>query len=98
MIGVLGQVSSPVREGGTGEMIFSQDGGASLRGDSQRRAIARSPSGTEVVVMRYEKGIAYVRPWDELSGASEPGQCGRGPRPEPVGIGELKENFDAYLE
>ena len=26
MVGVLGRVSSPMREGGTGEMIFSQDG------------------------------------------------------------------------
>ena len=24
------------------------------------------PKGTEVVVTRYEQGIAYVRPWEEL--------------------------------
>ena len=27
--------------------------------------------GVEVMVTRYEKGIAYVRPWDELSGEVE---------------------------
>ena len=26
--------------------------------------------GTEVVVTRYERGIAYVRPWDELANSS----------------------------
>jgi hypothetical protein len=26
------------------------------------------PKGTEVVVTRYEKGIAYVRLWSEMTG------------------------------
>jgi len=66
MIGMLGRISSPVREGGTGEMIFSQNG-------VRRSASVRSEAGAaidkdaEVVVTRYEKGIAYVRPWDELN-------------------------------
>jgi membrane protein implicated in regulation of membrane protease activity len=65
--GVLGLVTSPIREGGTGEIQFSQNG-------SRRFASARSDSGTmlargtEVVVMRYEQGIAYVRTWDEVAG------------------------------
>jgi membrane protein implicated in regulation of membrane protease activity len=67
MIGVLGRVSSPVREGGTGEMIFSQDGvrKAAPARSEDGQAIAR---GEEVVVTRYENGIAYVRRWDELAG------------------------------
>jgi membrane protein implicated in regulation of membrane protease activity len=66
MVGVLGHVSSTIREGGIGEMIFSQEG-------IRRAANARSESGkpiargTEVVVTQYEGGIAYVRPWDEIS-------------------------------
>lgn len=66
MIGVLGRLSSPVRENGTGEMIFSQDGvrrAASARSENGR-PIAK---GVEVMVTRYERGIAYVRPWDEMS-------------------------------
>ena len=66
MIGVLGNVSSPMREGGTGEMIFSQAGtrrAASIRGENGE-AIAK---GAEVVVTRYEKGIAYVRRWEDLN-------------------------------
>ena len=64
--GVLGRVSGPIREGGTGEIQFSQNG-------ARRFAVARSedgvaiPRGVEVVVMRYEQGIAWVRRWDEVA-------------------------------
>lgn len=67
MVGVLGRVSSPVRSGGTGEMIFLRDG-------ARCSSAARSESGTpiardtEVVVTRFEQGIAYVRPWEEMAG------------------------------
>lgn len=66
IIGVLGRVSSTVREGGTGEMIFSQNGvtrAASIRSETGE-AISRD---VEVVVTRFEKGIAYVRRWEEVS-------------------------------
>ncbi len=66
MIGVLGKVSSTVRPGGVGEMIFSQHGvrrAAGIRSESGEAI----PKGIEVVVMRYEKGVAYVRPWEELN-------------------------------
>ena len=72
MIGVLGNVSSTVRESGTGEMIFSQAGArraAAIRGENGE-AIAK---GVEVVVTRFEKGIAYVRRWEELSETAGPG-------------------------
>jgi len=67
-VGVLGLVTAPTREGGTGEIHFSQNGTrcfAPARSDTGA-ALAR---GTEVVVLRYEQGIAYVRPWEELSDA-----------------------------
>jgi len=66
MVGVLGHLTSAIREGGIGEISFSQTG-------TRRSAPARSDDGsamsknTEVLVTRYEKGIAYVRRWDELS-------------------------------
>ena len=31
------------------------------------------PKGVEVVVTRFEKGIAYVRRWEEISEMSGPG-------------------------
>jgi membrane protein implicated in regulation of membrane protease activity len=66
MVGVLGRVASSIREGGTGEIIYSQAGtrrvcGARADGG---QAIAK---GDEVVVTRYEKGIAYVRRWEEMA-------------------------------
>jgi membrane protein implicated in regulation of membrane protease activity len=70
MVGVLGRLSSTVRENGTGEMIFSQDG---LRRAASARSEDGQPiaKGVEVVVTRYERGVAYVRPWDEISGSKE---------------------------
>lgn len=66
MTGVLAQVSDSIRsDGGIGEILFSQTG-------ARRSSAARSDDGrmiergTEVVVIRYERGIAYVRPWAEL--------------------------------
>jgi membrane protein implicated in regulation of membrane protease activity len=71
MVGVLGRMSISIRAGGTGEIIYSQAG-------TRRTCGARSESGApiakgeEVVVTRYEKGIAYVRPWKEMSGEETP--------------------------
>src|SRR5512140_1098959 len=66
MIGVLGHVSSAIGSGGTGELIYSQEG-------TRRSCGARSEDGrgidrgVEVVVMRYDKGIAYVRRWEDIN-------------------------------
>jgi membrane protein implicated in regulation of membrane protease activity len=64
--GNLGTISMPIRENGTGEIIFSLGG-------SRRCAGARCEEGkplekgAEVVIERYEKGIAYVRRWEEFT-------------------------------
>jgi hypothetical protein len=67
MPGVIGHVSDSIRDnGGIGEIIFSQTG-------ARRSTAARSEDGSpilrgaEVIVIRYERGVAYVRPFDELS-------------------------------
>jgi membrane protein implicated in regulation of membrane protease activity len=70
MIGVLGRVCSPIQPAGTGEILFSRDGvrnSVSARSDDGL-AIARD---AEVVVTRYERGIAYVRTWDALTRGSD---------------------------
>jgi len=66
MIGALGKVSSPVRAHGTGEMIFVQQGRRAAVPIRSEEGIA-IPAGMEVVVTRYEHGIAYVRAWEELT-------------------------------
>jgi hypothetical protein len=73
MVGVLGRTSISIREGGTGEIIYSQAG-------TRRTCGARSEDGSaiakgvEVVVTRYERGIAYVRLWTEMSGEDVAGE------------------------
>jgi membrane protein implicated in regulation of membrane protease activity len=67
MVGVLGRLSMPIREGGTGELIYSQAGTRRVCGARAEDGSAISKT-TEVVVTRYERGIAYVRPWSEIAG------------------------------
>ena len=70
MIGVLGKLSIPIREGGTGEIVFSQEGVRRVSGARSDDGTA-IPKGAEVVVQRYEKGIAYVRRWEDMAGSAE---------------------------
>ena len=62
MTGVLGKLSIRIREGGVGEMVYSQEGVRRVTGarSEDGTAIAK---GAEVLVQRFEKGIAYVQPW-----------------------------------
>jgi membrane protein implicated in regulation of membrane protease activity len=63
--GVVGRVSSPIRAGGVGEVLYEQLGArrsVPARADLGE-AIAK---GEEVFVIRYEKGVAYVRRWEDL--------------------------------
>lgn len=74
MVGVLGQISMPIREGGAGELIYSQAGTRRVCG-ARAEDNALIDRGTEVIVTRYENGIAYVRLWAEMAGepsAAEP--------------------------
>jgi membrane protein implicated in regulation of membrane protease activity len=67
MTGVLAQVSDSIRDGGgIGEILFSQTGArrCSAARSEDGRSIQR---GTEVVVIRYERGVAYVRRWDDFN-------------------------------
>ena len=62
MVGVLGRVNMSIRPGGTGELVYSQEGTRRVAGARSEDGSA-IPKGAEVIVTRYEKGIAYVRPW-----------------------------------
>jgi hypothetical protein len=67
MVGILGRLSISIRVGGTGEIVFTQGGTrhCTAARSEEGTAIAKS---TEVVVTRFEKGIAYVRRWEDLAG------------------------------
>ena len=66
-VGVLARISSPIREGGTGEIIFSQEGTRHTCGARSENQEAL-PRGTEVIVTRYEHGIAYVTALGRIGG------------------------------
>jgi hypothetical protein len=66
MVGVLARVNSSIRPGGTGEIVFSQAGARRPSGARSEDGLA-IPKGQEVMVTRYEKGIAYVRRWDDVA-------------------------------
>jgi hypothetical protein len=65
VVGAVGRLSAAIRAGGTGEMVYEQLG-------VLQSAPARSEDGEaiekqeEVFVVRYEKGIAYVRRWEDM--------------------------------
>ena len=70
VVGAVGHVSSAIRPTGTGEIVYEQLG-------ALRSAPARSEDGVsipkqeEVFVVRYEKGIAYVRRWEEMENGDQ---------------------------
>jgi membrane protein implicated in regulation of membrane protease activity len=64
IVGAVGRVSAAIRQAGTGEIVYEQMG-------ARCSAPARSDDGApiqkqeEVFVVRYEKGVAYVRRWED---------------------------------
>ncbi len=70
VVGAVGHVSSAIRAGGIGEVVYEQLG-------ARCSVPARSENGEpiqkqeEVYVVRYEKGIACVRRWEEALRASD---------------------------
>lgn len=66
LVGTVGKLTIPIREGGTGEVVYVVDGKrrcSGARSDETQRPI---PRGTEVVITRYDKGIAYVCEFDRM--------------------------------
>jgi membrane protein implicated in regulation of membrane protease activity len=65
IVGALAKVSMTIRENGTGEIIFPLGGGRSCSGARSEDGGAIE-KGAEVVIEKYEQGIAYVKRWDEF--------------------------------
>jgi hypothetical protein len=68
-VGLVGQLTVGIREGGTGELVYSLHGTRMVT--SARSADGRPiAKGEQVVVLRYENGVAYVEPMQQLMGSS----------------------------
>src|SRR2546430_2135053 len=64
VVGLLGTVSSPIRPGGTGEILFQQAGARRVAGAPSENGGAIEKSG-QIGNNRYEKGVAHVPPRGE---------------------------------
>ena len=64
--GLVCTVTVPIRENGTGEVVFLQAGS---RHSTGARSHDGKPleKGAEVVIEKYENGIAYVHRWEEFT-------------------------------
>jgi membrane-bound ClpP family serine protease len=66
MVGVLGRLTQPIRQGGVGELIYAQ--GRTRKSCGARSADgAAIEKGAEVVVTGYDRGIASVRRYSDLA-------------------------------
>ena len=80
IVGLLGVVSSPIRAGGTGEILFAQAGARRVAGARSEDGQAID-KGVEVVITRHEKGLVYVRTWAELAADAEVSSQTNGSKP-----------------
>jgi hypothetical protein len=64
--GTIARVSSGIAEGGTGEIVYTLEGAQHVDGarSASGEALAR---GTEVVILKVERGIALVERWDKFA-------------------------------
>jgi membrane protein implicated in regulation of membrane protease activity len=65
VVGVIGRVTSSIRSQGYGEIVYEQNG---IRLTTSAKASGDSPipRNTEVVVLRVERGVAIVEPFEDL--------------------------------
>lgn len=87
--GQVGTVSVPIRVGGVGEVLYSQQGRRHVIG---ARAATDRPlgRGTEVVIVGVEHGLALVEPWEQFvarHGAADAALAAR-----PAVAGDAKED------
>jgi hypothetical protein len=67
MMGKLARVTSTIRPGGIGEIVYEQSGARMVRA-ARSSSGNPIPRGTEVIVLSAERGVGLVAPWSELYG------------------------------
>jgi len=67
MPGTIGRVTSSIRAGGTGEIVYERRGARQVSAARAPQGIA-IPRGTQVVVLQHRAGIADVEPWSTYVG------------------------------
>lgn len=64
-VGALGKVTSSIRSGGVGEIVFERHGSRMVT-SARSRSDQPIGRGTEVVILSVDRGMAVVEPFDEL--------------------------------
>jgi len=64
-VGTLARVTSTIRPGGVGEIVWEQRG-ARMVGSARSTSDSPLARGTEVLIMKVDRGIAIVEPFDGL--------------------------------
>jgi len=63
--GTLAKVTVSIPAGGVGEIVFTKAG--RRRSEAARSVVGQAiPRGSEVVILRYERGAAHVQLWEQL--------------------------------
>lgn len=65
VVGVIGRVTSSIRPQGYGEIVYEQNG-IRLTTSAKASGELPIPRNTEVVVLRVERGVAIVEPFEDL--------------------------------
>lgn len=68
-VGVLAKVTSSIFPGGVGEIVWEQEGSRMVTSARAEEGVP-IPRGTEVVILRVEKGVAIVVPFEALMDTS----------------------------
>jgi membrane protein implicated in regulation of membrane protease activity len=77
-VGAVGTLSAPIRVDAPGEVIYTLEG---LRCSAAARSVDGTPlpRGTNVVIVRRERGIAWVEPLDPLAALNQQSATARAP-------------------
>lgn len=75
-VGVLARVTSPIRSGGVGEIVWEQHG-ARMVTSARSATVDPVARGTEVLILGVERGVAIVEPFDGLLGREAGAASGR---------------------
>lgn len=65
VVGSIARVTIPITKDAPGEVVYTLDGARHSDGARSLDALP-IPGGTEVVIVRLERGIAYVQPWSRF--------------------------------
>ena len=71
VVGVIGRVTSSIRSQGYGEIVYEQNG-VRLTTSAKASGELPIPRNTEVVVLRVERGVAIVEPFEDLLNEHQP--------------------------